>query len=172
PEYRPAPVRRPSKSDLQEVSDFIEQQKARDKQKRDTLFERYYQERRFPKSCDRRTRQDFKTWCEELGYNFTAWLDVLDWPGKSFDWDFREPWERMTAAIEQYRVDVRLELTQELLGSEFALGDGRTVTWGEATAEDHQQRIEMLTKSAGGTLQTAARHQADRKSVGEGSGVE
>lgn len=52
-----------------------------------------------------------------------------------------------------------MEWTQELLDSPFALGDGRTVTWGDATVDDHRQRVAMLVKHATGTVQSAARHE-------------
>lgn len=51
-----------------------------------------------------------------------------------------------------------MEFTAELLASEFALGDGRRVTWGEATVGDHEQRIELLTKNAAANAEAAARH--------------
>jgi hypothetical protein len=59
---------------------------------------------------------------------------------------------------DKIRVETRLELTRELLSAEFALGDGRTVTWGDATAHDHAQRIDLLLKNAHGSVETANRH--------------
>ncbi len=47
----------------------------------------------------------------------------------------------------------------ELLRSPFSLGDKTTVTWGEATIEQHQQRIEMLTGMARGIESTIRRHE-------------
>lgn len=65
---------------------------------------------------------------------------------------------------------VRLETTQELLATVFALGDGERVTWGEATREQHQQRIAMLVGNAAGNVETAARHQAAIRMIDD-SGV-
>jgi hypothetical protein len=61
---------------------------------------------------------------------------------------------------EHMRAEIRLELTAELLDAPFALGNGTTVTWGDASIEDHERRIEMLVAHAGGTLATAQRHDA------------
>jgi len=39
-----------------------------------------------------------------------------------------------------------MEFTEAFLNSEFALGDGRRVTWGDATSEDHVSRINLMRK--------------------------
>lgn len=62
--------------------------------------------------------------------------------------------------VEKQAKRIRLEITEELLGSEFALGDGVRVTWGEATVEQHAQRVEMTTKNAVANAQDASRHRA------------
>lgn len=62
-------------------------------------------------------------------------------------------------AIEGIRTKAKLELTAELLGSSFALGDGSRVTWGAATLEDHRQRIELLGRNVEGNLQTIVLHE-------------
>lgn len=69
------------------------------------------------------------------------------------------PWESFRNMMEDYRSRVRLELTTELLGSSFALGDGRRVTWGTATEADHRQRIQLLQRQATGTAQTMILHE-------------
>jgi hypothetical protein len=68
--------------------------------------------------------------------------------------------EQIDEAIESFRASMRLELTAELLASEFSLGDGSSVTWGAATVEQHSQRVASLTRHAVGTAETAARHSA------------
>lgn len=73
--------------------------------------------------------------------------------------------------LEQYKETIRLELTEELLGSIFALGDGRRVTWGEATRAEHEQRIDMLAKNANANAAAAARHMAAVSMIEE-AGVE
>lgn len=65
---------------------------------------------------------------------------------------------KVAAVIKEVAEETRLEVTAELLGSEFALGDGRRVTWGKATKEDHQQRIELLQQNAAANVEAAARH--------------
>lgn len=61
-------------------------------------------------------------------------------------------------AIDQVRAELRLELTQEFLASEFAVGDGTRVTWGSATIDQHEHRIAMLQANAGANIEAAARH--------------
>jgi hypothetical protein len=53
-----------------------------------------------------------------------------------------------------------LELTEELLSSSFTVGNGRSVEWGEATADQHLARVKMLIAQAGGHVDTAKRHEA------------
>lgn len=43
-------------------------------------------------------------------------------------------------------VNASVAFTQAFLEAEFALADGRRVTWGSATVSDHEARIEMMTK--------------------------
>lgn len=47
--------------------------------------------------------------------------------------------------------------TEELLSETFRV-DGVEVSWGEATVEQHQRRMESLKKHAQGTLETSAKH--------------
>lgn len=79
----------------------------------------------------------------------------------------RKHFGRMRQIVDDYKNDIRMEWTRELLDTSFALGDGTTVTWGDATPQQHQARIDMLAKIADGTLQTAARHQAAIEAIGE-----
>jgi ATPase subunit of ABC transporter with duplicated ATPase domains len=65
----------------------------------------------------------------------------------------------VTEQIEEMRRDIKLEVTAELLASSFALGDGRVVTWGEATAEDHRQRAKLLGQNVIGNLTTMLLHE-------------
>jgi len=69
------------------------------------------------------------------------------------------PMKDVLQAFEDFRNEVRLELTTELLGSSFALGDGTSVTWGNATITDHSKRMNMLNEHALGTLETAVLHE-------------
>jgi malate synthase len=66
--------------------------------------------------------------------------------------------ENLKKAIQDFKDSVIIEWNQELLNSTFVVA-GETVTWGEATAEQHAIRAESLTKQASGTLETAALHE-------------
>jgi hypothetical protein len=89
--------------------------------------------------------------------------------------------ESVQAAVAAYERSLRIEWTAELLESEFALGDGTRVTWGEATVEQHRARAEMFQNNAAANLEGAARHrkaiaalsEAGASSLGElvGAGV-
>lgn len=71
---------------------------------------------------------------------------------------------QMNAIVAEFRAGVveetRLELTRELLGAEFALGDGSRVTWAKATAQDHARRVDLLAGNVRGNLATINRHRA------------
>lgn len=77
---------------------------------------------------------------------------------EAFDREERE--REISKLIAATESRVRLELTAELLAASFALGDNSEATWGEATVEQHQQRLDMLIKHAAGTVDTATRHRA------------
>ena len=64
--------------------------------------------------------------------------------------------DRLTEAIQAYEAHMRVRITAELLATTFSLGDGIEVTWGAATVDQHRQRVAMLTRTAAGTLETAA----------------
>lgn len=68
--------------------------------------------------------------------------------------------DRMGKMIYELVQHTRLTVTRELLESRFALGDGTDTTWGEATVQQHEMRVEMLTRNAAGIADTAARHLA------------
>lgn len=80
-------------------------------------------------------------------------------------------WGRLTDSLKVFTSEmadqIRLEITEELLSSIFALGDGRRVTWGEATVEDHQKCIEMLQGNAAANIDTAAKHEAAIRMLSE-----
>jgi hypothetical protein len=120
-------------------------------------------------------RAEFREWA---GDRFPAWreqaravaVDDWGWDERDFDAFWHPGGERaywsernrrlMDEAVEEWAARIRLETTRELLGTLFALGDGIETTWGAATVDQHEQRIEMLTKNAAGLTETAARHQA------------
>lgn len=50
-------------------------------------------------------------------------------------------------------------MSSELSSSPFAPGDGSRVTWGEATIDDHRQRVAMLKGQRSGLDRTIKRHE-------------
>lgn len=83
---------------------------------------------------------------------------------ENFDWDYAEElrYQRYSETLE-ILIDMEvqfkfLRLTDNLLNSFFALGDGNEVTWGQATIEQHQQRISLLMGHTIGTIDTIVRH--------------
>lgn len=67
--------------------------------------------------------------------------------------------DRVSSLIRSFSDELRMEWTEELLSSSFAVGDGTTTTWRDATTQQHQERVDMLSRQAGATIETAARHQ-------------
>lgn len=120
-------------------------------------------------------RKGFRRW---MGEQFDSWLADLhkqceripaedrhyilsDWHPNGQHAYFEEV--RMRAIytlIKDVEQQTRLDVTEELLNTVFALGDGVRVTWGEATVEQHLQRVALLSKNAVANIETAARHQA------------
>lgn len=66
----------------------------------------------------------------------------------------------ITAALRKFKESVVLELTEDLLHSAFKLGDGTETTWGSATVEEHEQRVELLMGNVQGNIDTIQRHRA------------
>lgn len=77
---------------------------------------------------------------------------------------------RMTEIMSEFESSLRMTWTQELLDSEFVLSDGTTTTWGDATAEQHRDRVTQFTDSAAASIEAAGRHQAAIKTIAD-SGV-
>lgn len=75
--------------------------------------------------------------------------------------------EHIHALLKAEADAVRLETTEELLSTMFALGDGERVTWGEASIEQHEQRIALLVGNAAGNVETAARHEVAARMIRE-----
>lgn len=126
---------------------------------------------------NQKARNSFKSWCKKSNRDFGAWVKAAnlsagdgirdtcgsDWHPQGVAAYFREKDRELFLEVATLTLDwavkqTELRITQELLGSEFALGDGRRVTWGEATVEDHEDRVEMLKKNIAGNAETAARH--------------
>lgn len=125
---------------------------------------------------NRRERQAFERWCgsaafEDWYVRALGWVevnapDVLDifhgdWHPEGPSGHARDQLAaRMARFVDDYAREIRLEFTAELLASEFALGDGRRVTWGSATVGEHEQRIALLTANATANAEAAARHRS------------
>jgi hypothetical protein len=119
----------------------------------------------------------YREWC---GDRFDEWFDraqrevVASWQGTPGWRHYDTPEYRLVDTfypggftrfhtdkmIADWAARIRLEVTTELLGTSFALGNGTEVGWGEATVDQHRQYVQMLAGLATGTMQTASRHQA------------
>ncbi|MBD8056666.1 hypothetical protein ICV35_23740 [Rhodococcus ruber] len=72
----------------------------------------------------------------------------------------RKTEEMIRAAMDEVaRAFEALEWQEELLASRFVLNDGTMVSWGEATEDQHQERIDMFLANAASNTEGAARHQ-------------
>lgn len=129
--------------------------------------------RRFAKPT---IRKRFRKW---MGDGFDSWFEesrerVVKHCGDTRLEDFEADWHpegvqayyrdrvlipQIGQIVSGYADRIRLELTEELLESAFALGNGERVTWGQATIDQHTQRIALLTGNIAGNIETAARHQ-------------
>lgn len=67
-------------------------------------------------------------------------------------------WVDDLEAIMAMRRRFALVAGPDLLASEFATGDGRRVTWGKATIEEHRSRVEWQVRDAAGSMADAERH--------------
>ncbi len=123
-------------------------------------------------------RQKFRAWCKRLGHSYEDWYDATlkisriqapdntHWVVQAFSNNqaerdmakYSDLMGKLKPALDEYVAALRLEITDELLSTQFSLGDGRSVTWGNATIKDHRQRVDILNKNAVGNLQTAAVH--------------
>lgn len=73
---------------------------------------------------------------------------------------YRLAWAKVDEAFSRLKNELRMEWTSELLGSEFALGDGTTTTWGDATREQHLLRMALHKRNAVAGMEGYARHAA------------
>lgn len=72
---------------------------------------------------------------------------------------FREGIRDAVTAFEQEVHREALDAFTSLLAVEFALGDGRRVTWQNATVSDHRSRIAYMQKKVAGIEQDIDLHQ-------------
>lgn len=76
--------------------------------------------------------------------------------------------ERMTSYLEDFLAEQRMQWTEELLQSTFAMPDGSLVLWGEATVEQHKVRRDMLLSNARGNMEAASRHERAIRDLTQG----
>lgn len=74
--------------------------------------------------------------------------------------DDATPSDVVTLAIAQYTAAIKMQWTADLLKSTFSLEGGAQVSWGEATAAQHRERLAMFSSQAELNLNGAARHSA------------
>lgn len=70
-----------------------------------------------------------------------------------------DAWNAIQSAFDELKDRWRVDWTAELLDAQFNMPDGTTVTWGTATLEQHEARVEMFRVNAVANLEGAARHQ-------------
>lgn len=73
----------------------------------------------------------------------------------------------MALILSQFAARLKLEWTAELLGSSFALRDGTRVTWGQATRDQHLERVDMFVERAEVNMEGAARHEVAVRALQE-----
>jgi hypothetical protein len=101
-----------------------------------------------------------------------AWYTWLDSPEGAAQKDLEIEYERedderkarwnkeLIGIIQRHKEELRMEWNDELLRSDFALADGTKVTWGDASREQHEWRVDMHEKNAAAGIEGAARHRA------------
>jgi len=101
-----------------------------------------------------------------IKFDFFVHPEQTGWSGRGawMDWENKRDTDRFVEEIEQR---VRIEVTEELLSTAFATGDGNRVTWGAATLDQHKDRLRMLKKHIQGTAETAAMHSAAIRMIQE-----
>lgn len=73
---------------------------------------------------------------------------------------FSQASEKMTKIFEDLSAQMRMQWTEELLATPFALPNGDRVTWGSATVAQHEERVEMFKGQVTAGAEGAARHMA------------
>lgn len=67
---------------------------------------------------------------------------------------------RVGVLVSDYVESARIQWTQDLLDSPFSLADGTQVLWGDATVDQHRERLAIFTRNAAANIEGAARHKA------------
>lgn len=121
----------------------------------------------YPYNQKGRTKAE-KCGCRKCVAALDKWWEEVEGPAQAAQ---AESWNRIQDMIQDSITtraqEMFAEWTAELLSSTFALADGTRVTWAEATAQQHRDRIAMLTKQAAGTIETAALHERALRDMGQ-----
>jgi hypothetical protein len=80
-------------------------------------------------------------------------------------------WSSINRALAIYTRELKAEWTAELLGQTFTLSTGETLTWADATAEQHLQASRDRRDDAETAMQTAALHQKAAEQIGAAGAV-
>jgi hypothetical protein len=132
--------------------------------------------RRAAQSPDPHDGMGDKTRQQRMGYRrrnspkYWKWVEETE-EGRAFEareqeWDeheadaFEKHLQALRDLTDAWVRDLRMEWTEELLSSAFALPDGTLTTWGAATVADHEARRDMFTANAQANVEGAARHDA------------
>ena len=132
---------------------------------------------------------DYRNWYQEMVTGKTLWRDIPekhqrwlfermhssqyipdDYPPKAkwlTTYEGKMTLDRLAKAEERKQKEIRaikqeaiMEWTEELLQSSLALPDGTIITWGSATRNDHEARIEMLHVNVMANAEAIRRHEA------------
>lgn len=81
---------------------------------------------------------------------------------------FRERITRQALLVKPIAFDANASAAvQQLLRARFECGRGRSVSWGDATVEDHRARIGLLAAQRDGLNETIARHEEAIRTIQE-----
>lgn len=70
-------------------------------------------------------------------------------------------------SVNEFARELRVEWTQELLASHFALTNGTRVAWGDATIIQHEERRDMFLRRGQVNLEGASRHMVAIRDIQE-----
>lgn len=85
------------------------------------------------------------------------WLNT--WDGKQAMARIKEAEQRKQEEVNAIRAEAFMEWTEKLLSASLSLPDGTQVTWGTATAAQHEARIKMLHVNVVANAEAIARHE-------------
>lgn len=148
------------KREQRELEALVRRQKEHEEQQereaREHGFDSYEAWQTEIKETKRKESADFHA--RENGYEDAAhmWREIERQNVERYARRREETRRRMEEALAPIRA--ALEFTEAFLESEFATGDGRRVTWGDATADDHVKRIEWMTARIEGMEQDVDLH--------------